>query len=98
MGTIRWSINDNNGMSHDFVIANSYNVKQAPTRLFSPQHWAQEANNDIPEPNGSWCATYKESVVLQWQQRKYQRTLPIHKGSINIGIMHTTAGYDNYNN
>src|SRR5687768_2297986 len=60
MGTTKWCINNDNGANHDFIIPNLYYIKNAPTRLLSPQHWAQEANDKEPEQNNTWCATYKE--------------------------------------
>src|SRR5688572_28782212 len=75
IGTIRWRIKDNEGVSHNILIPNSYYIRGAPTRLLLPQHWAQEAGDIEPEPNGTWCATYGESVVLHWNQGKHKRMI-----------------------
>jgi hypothetical protein len=40
-GTIRWVINNDQGVARTILIPNSYHVPDAPTRLLSPQHWAQ---------------------------------------------------------
>ena len=45
-GTVRWSIKDNEGRKHTFNIPNSYLAPSAPSRLLSPQHWAQSAKDN----------------------------------------------------
>ena len=39
-GTIKWSIEDDDGVSHDIVIPNGLYIKDSPSKLLSPQHWA----------------------------------------------------------
>jgi hypothetical protein len=41
MGTILWTIEDDNGTAHDELIPNSYLVPKLPIRLMSPQHWSK---------------------------------------------------------
>jgi hypothetical protein len=41
-GTVSWTIEDDQGRSHDIVIPDTPMCTALPHRLLSPQHWAQE--------------------------------------------------------
>jgi hypothetical protein len=58
IGTVRWKVSDDQGIDHDITIPNTYYVPGCGIRLLSPQHWAQEAMDNIPCKDGTWCATY----------------------------------------
>jgi hypothetical protein len=94
--TIKWSFEDNDGLSHDILLPGSYYVPTAPSRLLSPQHWAQIAKDNYPLPRGTWCATYDDCIELQWNQRKYTLTIPLDVGQTNVGTIHTTPGFSNF--
>jgi hypothetical protein len=96
MGTVRWTINDDDGVARDLVITNTYYVPGAPARLLSPQHWAQQAKDCAPLPKGTWCATYDTEIVLQWSQRKYTKTISLDPTAQNVGTMWSTPGYNRY--
>ena len=66
IGTISWSIEDDEGRPHRIRIPNSIYLKGATTRLLSPQHWAQEAKDNKPQEDGTWCATYRDRIELYW--------------------------------
>ena len=70
VGTIKWSIEDDEGKVHNLILPDSYFVPTSPSRLLSPQHWAQQAKDNKPTPRGTWCATYHDEIVLFWNQRK----------------------------
>ena len=74
MGTLKWTFDDDDGRSHTFIIPKSIYAPQADRRLLSPQHWAKSQDDNKPKPNGTWCATYADSIVLHWKQGKFQRT------------------------
>jgi hypothetical protein len=59
-GMIRWMIDDDQGVAREIIIPNSYHIPSAPHRMLSPQHWAQQADDNTPEPRGTWCATYHD--------------------------------------
>ena len=42
VGTIRWTFDDDAGVSHALLIPGWLYIPDSPARLFSPQHWAQE--------------------------------------------------------
>jgi hypothetical protein len=95
-GTIQWKIEDNAGQVHTIVLPNSLYVKDATARLLSPQHWAQVVKDNKPNPNGTWCATYDDRVVLHWDQQKYQRTIKLDVDGTNVASIRTAPGYNAY--
>jgi hypothetical protein len=76
-GTVHWTIEPDRGMPRTFVIKDVLYNKDVPYRLFSPQHVAELEQDDYPKPDGTWCATYKDRVVLYWNQRQQSRTIPL---------------------
>ena len=68
-GTVRWRITDDDGRVHTLTIPNTYYSTEVPYRLLSPQHWAQEAKDTHPNPDGTVQHTYRDRVVLKWQQQ-----------------------------
>ncbi|KAI2502150.1 hypothetical protein MHU86_12286 [Fragilaria crotonensis] len=89
-GTIKWSIEDDDGVSHDWVIPDGLYVKDSPSKLLSPQHWAQTAQDFKPLPRGTWCSTYHDCIQLQWAQRKFTKTVRLGRDSGNIATMYTS--------
>eukprot|EP00978_Attheya_sp_CCMP212_P015749 scaffold40797_cov63-Attheya_sp.AAC.6 len=67
----------------------------APFRLLLPQHWSQQANDNHPLPRGTWCAMYQDSVMLQWGQQKFTRTIP-HWPRSNVGNFRSAPGVQKY--
>ena len=57
-GTLVWSIDDDQGRSHKIKIKNCLYVPGLPSCMTSPQHWADQADDNYPRPDGTWCATY----------------------------------------
>ena len=95
VSTIRWSFNDNNGMTHSCLIPGSLYIPSSPARLFSPQHRAQEGKDNYrPQKNGTWQATYADHVELVWGQRVYRRQIPFDKS--NVATFTTSAGCKNF--
>ena len=68
---------------------------EAPFSLLYPQHWSQIAKDDLPQTKGIWCATYADSVVLEWQQRKYRRNVPLDPGT-NVATLRSSPGYNRF--
>jgi hypothetical protein len=94
--TIGWNFEDNNGVPHPFVLPNSLFVPGATSRLLSPQHWAQVAKDSYPVPHGTWCGTFDDTIVQQWEQRRFMRTILLDVGETNVGTLYTTPGYARY--
>ena len=74
-GTLRWRIEDDDGKVHTILVKDSLYVPNIPKCLLSCQHWAKQANDNFPKPKGTWCATYDDSCVMEWNQRRYRRTI-----------------------
>jgi hypothetical protein len=95
-GTIRWTFEDDNGRAHTFEMPNSLYVPEGHCRLLSPQHWARALRKKDPMPRGTRCITYDDVVVLQWEQRKYQRTIPLDAIGSNVATMNSTPGFSKF--
>ena len=65
VGTIRWTFDDDDEVSHAFLIPGSLYIPDYPARLFLPQHWAQERKDNMPQKNGTWQATFADHVMLK---------------------------------
>jgi len=96
VGTIRWMIEDDEGVVHEFLIPDSLYVPEGSSRLLSPQHWAQVAKDHHPLRYGTWCATYPDKIILYWNQRQYTRTIPLDPSDTNVATIHTAPGYTRY--
>ena len=92
IGTVNWTIEDDQGMNHTFIIPGTIYAPQAPHRLLSPQHWSQAANDNHPTTNGTWCATYSDHIILYWSQCNYKRTIPLDR-STNTATLYSAAGF-----
>jgi GAG-pre-integrase domain len=95
-GTIGWKISDDEGMDHDICVPNSYYVPGCRARLLSPQHWAQEVNDNFPSIDGTWCATFHDRVVISWQQRRFKKTILLDKSRNNVAMMWTAGGINKF--
>jgi hypothetical protein len=95
MGTVKWAIEDDDGVVHTFLIHNTYFNAASPYRLLSPQHMAQVVGDDFPKRRGTWCGTYGDAIELYWDQRQYQRTITLSIAS-NIGLFKSAPGYSRF--
>ncbi len=91
-GTVRWRIHDDGGRIHNIILPNTYYSAHAESRLLSPQHWAQIAKNG----RGTKCTTYHDAIILEWDNRRFKRTIPINRHTRNVGIISTPIGIDGY--
>ena len=95
VGTIQWRVEDDSGRVSTFTIPNSYYVPEGGVRLLSPQHLAQQLNDNRPTPRGTWCATYGDEVVLYWDQRRRSKTIPMDP-STNVATLRSAPGYTKF--
>jgi hypothetical protein len=95
VGTVRWKIDDDLGHTHDILLPNTYYSPHGKHRLFCPQHWAQKAKDNTPHPNGTWCATYADYMVLYGNQQQYRRTVKLLPHT-NVGVIRTAPGIQQY--
>ena len=47
--TMKVMIEDDNVVPCDIIVPDSYYVPDCPSRLLSPQHWAQKAKDNHPK-------------------------------------------------
>ena len=95
-GTLRWRIEDNDGKIHQIICKDAIYVPNLHTCLLSPQHWAQGLNGNLPRLDGTWCATYADRCVLEWDQRKNRRTIHFDRNSTNTPIIYSAPGNNQY--
>ncbi|CAB9519768.1 unknown protein [Seminavis robusta] len=91
-GTVKWTIEDEQGRAHHFLIPDTYFNTATPYRLLSPQHWARVANENHPEQRGTWCATYEDAVELFWKQRQFKRVIKLSASS-NIALVRSAPAF-----
>jgi hypothetical protein len=92
-GTIKWLIEDDDGVLHDIVIPNGLYVKESPSKLLPPQHWAQTAQDFKPLPRGTWCSTCLDCIQLHWNQRRFTKTVKLDVRGANITTMQSAPSY-----
>ena len=91
VGTIQWNIEDDNGRPQAILLPNSIYVPTSPSRLLSPQHWAQTTEG----PNRPWCVTTHNEVTLHWEGTRV-KTMPLDKSTGNVATMYTVPDYTAY--
>ena len=94
-GTVKWKFEDDNNIIHMFVIPNMYYIIAAPTRTLSPQHFAQQMQDQIPHTEGMGCTTTSMTIVLFWNQRKFTKTVKLDP-KLNIAMTNTAPGIKQY--
>ena len=94
--TVKWKIEDDNNMVHTFTIPKTYYIANAPTRILSPQHFAQQMQDHKPHAEGTGCTTMSTTIVLFWNQRKFTKTVKLDP-KLNIAMMNTAREYNSIN-
>ena len=89
-GTIKWHIEDDQGLVHVMTIRGAYLIPDAPTRILSPQHLAQQAEDHYPRAEGTGALTTSKNITLFWAQRRYMKTVPLDTRT-NVGLATTAA-------
>ena len=90
-GTIKWHIEDDRGLVHVMIIRGTYLIPDTPTRILSPQHLAQQADDHYPREEGTGALTTSKTITLLWAQRRYAKTVPLDSKT-NVGLTTTAAG------
>jgi hypothetical protein len=71
-GTLRWSLEDDDGKAHTFLIPNSYFVQQGGVGLLSPQHWARTQADPVTRGTGSETTSKQvERTMLEYDRGSY---------------------------
>ncbi len=81
--------------THRIKIPNSHYLPGLRMCLLLPQHWAQEARDNYPWPNGTRMENNAHSCKLIWGQGRFVKTIPFNDAT-NMPIFYTlpsTTGY-----
>ena len=90
-GPIKWHIEDDNGLVHVMVIKGAYLIPDMATRILSPQHLGQQAEDHYLKEEGTGALTMSKTIKLFWSQRRFAKTVPLDP-STNVGLTTTTSG------
>ena len=70
-------------------------IPDAATRILSPQHLAQQADNHYPREDGTGALMTSKNIMLFWSQRRFGKTVPLDPRT-NVGLTKTTSGARSY--
>jgi hypothetical protein len=97
LGTIRWVLEDDNGVPHPILLPNSIYCKQGTQRLLSPQHWSAEANKEgTLNPDSTRSIQYHDRNVLYFGPKGEFRKSIFNHSSTNVPSFFTAAGTHTY--
>ena len=94
-GTLKWYLEDDTGLVHVILIQGAYLIPDATTRILSPQHFAQPANDHYPKEEGTGSLTTSKNITLFWSQRRFTKTVPLDSRT-NVGLTTTAPGTRSY--
>jgi hypothetical protein len=97
-GTVSWSWADDDGKTHSIQIPNTLYCPGLPFCLLSPQHLAAESADHHPKKDGTWLATYANSMKLYWNQRTACRTIPLSSANAGVGFIWSAPGFSRSSN
>ena len=95
IGTLRWSLQADDGTVTTFDIPGSYYIPQGGVRLLSPQHLVKICNDHKPSPRGTWMENHDDCCVLWWDQRRHAMTIPVDQAT-NVFTFRTAPGYTRF--
>ena len=94
-GTVKWKLEDDDGVIHEIKIKNALYVPEMQTCLLCPQHWSQNSNDHFPKRNGTWCASYADECVLYWNQCRHKRSIK-WDNKTNTAVLRSAPGAYKY--
>ena len=94
-GTLKWHVEDDTGLVYIMVIQGAYLIPDAATRILSPQHLTQQANDHYPREKEEGSLTMSKNITLFWSQRRFTKTVPLDPRT-NVGLTTTVAGARSY--
>ena len=90
-GTLKWYHEDDARLVHVLIIWGAYLIPDAATRILSPQHLAQQANDHYTKEEGTGSLTTSKAITLFWSQRRFTKTVPLDPRT-NVGLTTTATG------
>ena len=94
-GTLKWHVEDDTGLVHIMVIQGAYLIPETATRILSPQHLTQQADDHYPREEGMGALTTSKKITLFWSQHRFAKTVPLDPRT-NVGLTTTTSGARSY--
>jgi hypothetical protein len=94
VGTVRWKIEDDEGIPRTVDLPGTYLVKDLPLWLLAPQHLAQVQQKKEKTKDGTICVTIADRVVIRWNDKKFTHTIFYNKS--NVAVLRTAPGYQRY--
>jgi len=95
-GTLKWVFDDDQGIERTVCVPESFCMPEAPARLLSPQHWAQEAcaMSDTGNPDAAYCKTFHNRAMLYWGEKPHVKTVSIN--SQNVFTFGLKSGFSKF--
>ena len=94
-GTLKWQIEDDDGVVHTITLKNSLYVPEFTSCLLCIQHWSQVTNDHWPQRDGTWQAHFSDRIIMYWDQRRFQKTVKWNSKT-NTGVFSSAAGAIDY--
>jgi len=96
IGTLKWVFDDDRGIERTVYVPESFYIPEAPARLLSPQHWAQEAYamSNTGNPDATYCKTFHNRAILYWGEKPYVKTVSID--SQNVFTFGLKSGFSKF--
>ena len=66
--TVKCKIEDDDGKIHSIIIHNVNYLPESLICILLPQQWSQQAADNHPKPDGTWCTTKANHFTLYWDQ------------------------------
>ena len=90
IGTLHWTIEDDQGLTHRINIKDSYYCSQAPMRLLCPQQWAAQREKELGKEHSVSFVTKALYSRLNWSE--FTLTIP-HDDKTNLPLWRTAPSY-----
>ena len=90
-GTVKWHIEEDQGLVHVMVICGAYLIPDVPTWILSPQHLAQQVEDHYPMEEGTGALMTSKNITLFWAQWHFTKTVPLDTKT-NVGLTTTASG------
>ena len=94
LGTLKWRWEDDKGITHKFLIPNSYYAPSGGVRLLSPQHWARTQKDTKPTVGTGETTTHNQCKLF-WNQGKHTLHIPMSKHT-NVATIHQAPGFNKF--
>ena len=91
IGTLHWTIEDDQGTPHQIHIKDAYLCTKAPMRLLCPQQWAEQREQLLGPSHNTSFTTYANFSRLHWSH--YTLTVP-HDTHTNLPLWRTAPGFN----